>query len=112
MPKVIPVIFLFVGETIGIVAEIFSAKSSNNFLRTFLFGFLLITISAVFLILGYMLGFKYFKNIWIVSAISILSILMVEPILDYTVFNQLPTKGAFIGLILGAIGFAATIFIK
>jgi hypothetical protein len=36
----------------------------------------------------------------------------VEPLLDFVIFRQLPTKGALIGLILGILGFASTILIK
>jgi hypothetical protein len=50
-------------------------------------------------------GYRVFKNIWIVSAISITSILITEPILNYLIFHELPTKGALAGLILGVIGF-------
>jgi hypothetical protein len=39
---------------------------------------------------------------------SITSILIIEPLIAYLVLKQLPTKGALIGLILGALGFAAT----
>ncbi len=60
-------------------------------------------------IAGYILGYKSFQNIWIVSALSITSILIIEPILGYALFQQLPTKGAFLGLILAVIGFIVTL---
>ncbi len=74
--------------------------------------FLLITLAGGFLILGYMLGFKFFKNIWIVNAASITSILIVEPIIAWTIFHQLPTKGAIIGFFLGAVDLFLSIFLK
>ncbi|MEM5778032.1 MAG: hypothetical protein QXK49_00160 [Candidatus Aenigmatarchaeota archaeon] len=61
------------------------------------------------LILGYIFGFSSFKNIWIVSIISITSILISEPILAYTFFHQMPTTGALIGLVFGVLGFISTI---
>jgi hypothetical protein len=40
----------------------------------------------------------------IISAVSIGSILLVEPTFALLVFNQLPSRGAAIGFVLGAIG--------
>ncbi len=71
--------------------------------------FSIITLAGAFLILGYMLGYSAFKNIWIVSAASITSILIMEPILGFLFFRQMPTTGATIGLILGAVGFITTL---
>ena len=59
---------------------------------------------------GYMTGFKAFKNIWIVSVISIASILLVEPIMNYFIVGQLPTRGALVGLVLGAGGLFSALF--
>jgi len=60
-------------------------------------------------LVGYMLGFKVFQNIWIVTVISLMGILIVEPMLDYVVFRQLPGRGSVIGLICGLIGFVAVL---
>ncbi|HLF54661.1 MAG TPA: hypothetical protein VI612_02995 [Candidatus Nanoarchaeia archaeon] len=112
--KIIVIVLLFVGEALSIYAEMLGARTfdgSNLFIHVFLKMFLIIALAGGFLIAGYMLGFSAFKNIWIVSAASITSILIIEPILAYTIFHQLPTKGAFIGLILGAIGFLATLIL-
>ncbi len=113
--KTLVVLFVFLGEAFSIYAEMLAARnnyfSSQPIFQTFLKGFLIITIGGGLLILGYMLGFKSFKNIWIVSVTSITSILIIEPILAYTFFHQLPTKGALIGLIFGTLGFLATIFL-
>ena len=114
LSKILVIFLIFSGETLAIYAEIFAAKtrsvSSKPFLQIFLKMFLVIILAGGFLIAGYMLGFSAFKNIWIVSVTSITSILIIEPILAYMIFQQLPTKGAIIGLILGAIGFIITIF--
>jgi hypothetical protein len=55
-----------------------------------------------------MYGYRSFRNIWIVSALSITSILIMEPLIGYLVFQQLPTRGALFGLLLGAAGFLVT----
>lgn len=69
-----------------------------------------IMVGSFALLAGYMLGIKAFNNIWIVSAVSISSILILEPIVAYSVFRQIPTKGAFIGFLLGAAGLIIALF--
>lgn len=114
--KILVIILLFIGEALSIYAEIFGAKNfqiaSQPFFTIFLKMFLLITLAGGFLIAGYMLGFNVFKNIWVVSVASITSILIIEPILAWTIFQQVPTKGAIIGFVLGVIGFFTSIFLK
>ncbi len=113
--KILVIILLFLGEALSIYAEILAAKNqdinSKPFLQIFIKMFFIITIAGGLLIVGYMIGINAFKNIWIVSVASITSILIIEPILAYLIFKQLPTTGAIIGLILGALGFIATIFL-
>jgi hypothetical protein len=112
--KVLVIILLVIGESLSIYAEMMGVRNnhlaSQPILRIFLLMFLLITIAGGFLIAGYMLGFNAFKNIWIVSAVSITSILIVEPILAWTIFQQLPTTGAVIGLVLGVTGLIASLY--
>jgi hypothetical protein len=112
--KIIVIFLIIIGEGLAIFAEILGARthsvSSQPFLQIFLKMFLIAVVAAGFLVLGYMLGFKTFKNIWIVSVISITSILIIEPFLAYTIFQQLPTKGALIGLVFGGLGFMAALF--
>lgn len=67
---------------------------------------------GVLLVLGYMFGYQAFKNIWVVSVVSITSILIIEPALAYAVFHQVPTKGAVAGLVLGIIGLFLSLFWK
>ena len=64
-------------------------------------------VSSTLLIAGYMHGYKAFKNIWVVSALSITLILVAEPLIGYLVFGQMPTRGAIWGFIFGALGFIA-----
>lgn len=113
--KVIVVALIFLGEALAIYAEMLGAKTysldGKLFLQIFLKMFLIIMIGGSLLVAGYMFGFKTFKNIWAVSVISITSILIIEPILAILFFKQWPTTGAMIGLILGALGFMATIFL-
>ncbi len=111
--KILAVLLILAGESASIYAELMAAKNYTLSQQPFLFAFLkmlpFIFVAGGFLLAGYILGYKSFQNIWIVSAVSITSILVVEPFLDYTLFQQLPTKGALIGLILGVIGFIITL---
>lgn len=112
--KILVIALLFIGEALSIYAEMVGAKSagiaSQSFMQIFLKMFLLITLAGGFLIMGYMLGFNAFKNIWIVSVLSITSILIVEPILAWVYFQQIPTKGAIIGFVLGTLGLFSAVF--
>ena len=110
--KILVTLIIFLGESLTIYAEMIAARtfsiSSQSFLDVFLKMFLIFSFAGGVLILGYMFGFSSFKNIWIVSVISITSILISEPILAYAFFHQLPTTGAFIGLVFGLLGFIST----
>lgn len=115
MLKILSILLLFLGEAVAIFAEVYTAKnySNGNALSDIILKALIIVfIGGGFLIFGYTFGYKAFKNIWIVSAISITSILIIEPIINYSIFRQVPTSGALIGLILGATGFIFAIFYK
>lgn len=103
---------LFVGEGINIWAELLSAKLPGTFSlleprNLFLFG--MVILGCSFLLFGYSLGYQSTKNIWIITAASVVGILITEPILAYLFFHQLPEKGSLVGLILGAIGLIATL---
>jgi hypothetical protein len=106
--KILAIVLLIVGESLAIYAEMLAARNFNvsdsPLLQMFFKMFLLMTIAGGFLLLGYVIGFSAFKNIWIVSVASITSILVAEPILAWILFKQVPSIGAIIGFILGAIG--------
>jgi hypothetical protein len=113
--KFFTILIILLGETLGILAEIVAAKyfAVNNakFAGIFFKALPIMIIAGILLLCGYMLGLRSFKNIWIVSAISITSILIAEPIINYTVTHQLPTRGALVGLIFGVLGFIAALFL-
>lgn len=112
MYRLLSILLLLGGEAFSVYAEMIAARahSLNNesFLAIFGRAFFQIAVAGALLIAGYMYGYRSFKNIWIVSALSITSILLMEPLIGFIVFQQLPTRGALLGLIFGALGFAAT----
>lgn len=68
--------------------------------------------AGALLVAGYMFGIKYFHDIWVVAVISVTSIVIVEPIIIYFLFNETPKSGAFVGMILGILGLLSALFIK
>lgn len=113
--KFMVVFLIFFGESISIYAEMMGAREHDvgkiAFGSIFIKMFIIIAVAGGLLIAGYMLGFQSFQNIWIVSVTSITSILIMEPLLGYLFFHQLPGTGAIVGLILGVLGFLATMFL-
>ena len=104
--KIVSILLLFFGESLAIYAEVVSAREFQNnlFGQVFLKMFLIMTLAGGFLIAGYMLGFKSFKDIWVVSVISVVSIIFMEPVINYMIFQELPTTGTAVGLTLGILG--------
>lgn len=113
MPKFYAILILFLGEALSILAEVIAAKhfalDNNTFFKGFLRALPVIIFAGALLIAGYMLGLKAFKNIWVVSALSVTSIVIAEPIINYTITGQAPTRGGLIGLIFGCLGFVAAL---
>ncbi len=117
--KAIAVALIAGGEALAIYAEMLVARTPGalgewlapSVAPAVLPLVLLITLAGGFLLAGYWLGYATFQNIWVVSAASITGILIVEPVLAWSMFHESPTKGAVIGLVLGAIGFAASVFL-
>ncbi|MES2315803.1 MAG: hypothetical protein V4486_03680 [Patescibacteria group bacterium] len=112
MKRILPILLILIGESVAIYSEIIAAKNINTFLSTFWKMFGLMAVAGFFLIAGYMLGMKYLQNIWVVGAISIASIVVVEPLITYIIFQQLPGRGALIGLFLGVLAILSALFIK
>ena len=110
--KLSALLLLFFGEFLAIYAEMtgarlpsFAGAPTASLMKIFGGIFL----GSLGLLFGYYYCYKAFQNIWIVTAISITSILLVEPALAYIFFHEIPTRGAMVGLILGAAGLIATV---
>ncbi len=109
--KLLAILLLFFGEAIAVYAEMAAAKeysAGGSYAHIFIKAFIAIALAGGLLIAGYMTGYKSFKNIWIVTVLSITSILIMEPLVAYILFKTLPKRGELIGLILGALGMVAT----
>ncbi|NRH41851.1 hypothetical protein [Pseudomonas sp. MS15a(2019)] len=64
--------------------------------------------SGLCLLLAYGLGYRATGDIWVVAVVSVLVLLVCEPLLIWLLFQELPGRGALVGSILGALGLAAT----
>lgn len=106
-------LLLIMGEFLTIYAEIAGAKStqsSQSIMTWSNFGWAgLVVLGSILLLIGYGMGQLAFKNIWTVYAISVTTILIVEPILAYLIFRDLPGRGSTIGAILGGTGLLVTL---
>ena len=114
LSKVLAIAILSLGEFLVVYAEMVVAKlPSLHGASTVVFWKIAICmiIGSCALLGGYYSGYKSFQNIWIVTALSIVLVLIVEPVLAYTFFHELPGRGATIGLLLGAMGLFATVLL-
>ncbi len=113
--RFIVLIILFVGEAAGICAEMMGAKayaqSGTTFISAFLPTLPLILLSACMLVVAYTLGLRAFSNIWAVTAISVGSILIVEPLFNLFYIGQTPTLGSALGFAFGAAGILSSLFL-
>lgn len=106
---------LIIAEGLNILAEMYAARLGGIralFEQQNLYLFVVVFIGCSLLLTGYAIGYSAAKNIWVVTAMSIGGILVVEPFLAWTFFHEIPTKGAIVGLVLGTIGLIATIIWK
>lgn len=113
--QILTALALFFGEAIIIGAELWAARTFSTSAHQWWLiagAFCLSLIGIVLLVYGYTWGYQAFKNIWIIVALSVASILIVEPVVAWILFHEIPTKGAFLGFVFGVVGTLVTIFIK
>lgn len=106
---------LFFGEFFIIGAELWAAKyfgSSPNPGKVFLISLGISMVACTLLVYGYTYGYQAFKNIWIITTISVSGILIVEPIAAWLLFREIPTLGAGIAFLLAIIGVFLTLVLK
>ncbi len=97
--KLFAVVMLAVGEALCIYSEMLIAKNPD-----WLWTFVLITIAGIPHLIGYHYGFKAFGSMWAVMAVSVASILLVEPLTIWLMFRELPSQYSVVSLLLGAAG--------
>ena len=112
--KFFVIAIVFLGEALIIFSEMRGARTyslhETSFVKIFLGAALLAMVGSAFTVGGYMLGLQSFRNIWIVSAVAVTSIVILEPVMAYTVVGQLPTPGALAGFGFGTVGLICALF--
>ena len=103
--KLFSVAMLAFGEALCIYSEMLVAKKPD-----WLWTFFLITLAGIPLLLGYHYGYKAFGNMWAVMAVSVVSILLVEPTMVWMMFGDIPTRNSIIAFCLGATGLLLVLF--
>ena len=103
--KVMSVTALAAGEALCIYSEMLVAKKPD-----WGWTFFLITLAGIPLLIGYHYGYKAFGNMWAVMATSVVCILIVEPMMVWSMFGDIPTRNSLIALGLGVIGLALVMF--
>ncbi|MBP6889882.1 MAG: hypothetical protein KBC19_04885 [Candidatus Moranbacteria bacterium] len=91
--QIITGLALFFGEVFIIGSEMWAAKNYDASKPwTVLVPTLVVSIIAVMLLVyGYIFGYQAFKNIWVVTALSVAGILVVEPLVAWFLFREIPT---------------------
>ena len=97
--KLFALVMLAFGEALCIYSEMLVAKRP-----AWLWTFFLITLAGVPLLLGYHYGYKAFGSMWAVMAVSVVSILIVEPLMVWAMFHEVPSRTSLIALGLGSAG--------
>ena len=72
----------------------------------------IVVVGGLCLLLGYGLGYRYLKGLWLVYIVSITSILIIEPIVIYLLTGESPNLGARIGFACGVMGFVSALVIR
>jgi len=114
MNQILTGLGLFFGESLIIGAEMWASRFFDPARpwAVILPATAMSIVGVCLLVYGYTFGYQAFKNIWIVTAISIAAILAVEPLVAWLLFREMPTTGAFIALVLGVIGIITSISVK
>jgi len=114
MNQILTGLALFFGEMLVISAEVWASKffSPSSPWAVLTPATVVSIVGVCLLVYGYTFGYQAFKNIWIVTAISIAVILVVEPLVAWLLFREMPTTGAFIALVLAVIGIITSMVVK
>ncbi len=86
-----------------------NAVGSSSKMLTFTLAILIVLIGGALFLGSVYFGMHIFKNIWIIAVMSVAAIVIMEPILAWFFFKQLPTLKIAIGFIFGAIGLIITL---
>jgi hypothetical protein len=98
------ILAVFLGEALCIYAEMLVARGAG-----WLLTFSLITLAGIPLLAGYRFGYQSFGSMWVMMVVSVVSILIVEPLLVTSMFKETPSWGSMAGFACGVIGLYLTL---
>lgn len=111
--QVLSTAVLAVGELLVIYAEVQAAYHWERLQQTraVLYSASLMAVGGTLLIAGYVAAYRAWEDLWKVGVISLVSILVAEPVVTYVVSAQRPGLGAVLGFVLGSLGLFCALFI-
>ncbi|CAH0204554.1 hypothetical protein E3Z27_18500 [Pseudomonas mediterranea] len=102
---------MVVGEFCAIYSEVVVAKLAQTGSASWgavSFPLALMCFAGICLLAAYWLGYVAVGDIWIVTVVSVTSLLLLEPVVVWSLFHETPGRGALIGFVLGALGMLST----
>jgi len=112
--KFFTILSIYLGESLIIGAEVLTAKYTlaNQASTPFVIIAMIVgALGSVLTVWGYFIGIRIFSSIWVVTAICITSIIILEPFIIYFLTREIPGRGALVGLVFGVLGFIATLIL-
>ena len=105
---------MVLGEFCAIYSEVVTARLAHTpgqSWQAFALPVTLMCIAGLFLLGAYWLGYRAVGDIWTVTVVSVISLLLLEPIVVWCLFQEAPGRGALIGFCLGALGMLSTVLL-
>ena len=87
------------------------AQTGHGSWEAFVLPVVLMCFAGLCLLGAYWLGYVSVGDIWVVTVVSVTSMLLVEPVVVWAMFHEAPGRGALIGFVLGALGMLATVLL-
>lgn len=113
--KFIILLAIFIGEFLFIFFEIYLAGkfrtggNTADITKTILLVVPWAVIFSLLILWGYIYGYKYFEKIWIITIISWSSILIIEPVLNYLIFKELPVGNTLVASVLAVVAIIVSV---
>lgn len=110
--KFLIILFLFIGESLYLCSEMFVAKGAldgSSKITTLGPAILMVVVGGFIFLASVYFGMRLFKDVWIIAVMSVAAIVIMEPVLVWLFFNQLPTTKTAIGFLLGVAGLVISV---
>lgn len=98
--------FLFIFFEIFFASKFKDAGSTSQIVTYLLWAAPVAAIFSGLILWGYIYGYRTFEKIWIITIISWSAILVIEPLLNYFIFKELPAGKT---LVAGLLAVAAIV---